>query len=340
MTKEEKNYLLSISLFGEQIKQSFAEALQLKLPTSYFSISEVVVCGMGGSQLPVDLIRSLFADRLTVSVTQIRGYDLPKFVSPKTLVVLLSYSGTTEEVLACAKLAKLKKAKIAAMASGGLLKTWSDKNQVPAYIFKPFHNPSGQPRLGTGYIFGGLLAILKNLKKFTLSQSEVRQMVKATATAFSGYSRGRWLDQLAVKLNNKIPVLIGAEHLSGNAHIMANQINESSKQLAIYFSIPELNHHLLEGLTYPKSNRRILHFLFIVSQSYSPAIIKRFKITEEILARQKFKFTHLSFNSARLTEAMELLVLGGLLSYRLALGNKVNPNQIPWVNLFKQRLKK
>ena len=155
---------------------------------------------------------------------------------------------------------------------------------------------------------------------------------------FSRYHQKAFVAQLAEKLTGKIPVIVCAEHLSGNAHILANQINESAKQIALYFFLPELNHHLLEGLTFPKANRRDLFFLFFNSDNYFSRNQRRLKLTEEVLAKQKIKYRHFELTGTRLEEAGQLLVLGSLLSYRLALVNGVEPAKIPWVNYFKRRL--
>ena len=54
---------------------------------------------MGGSAIGGDLVRGIFADRLSVPLEVVRGYDLPAWVGPHTLVVAVSYSGATEETI-------------------------------------------------------------------------------------------------------------------------------------------------------------------------------------------------------------------------------------------------
>ena len=48
MNKTEKNYLASIKLLGEQVKQSFTEASLVKLPRAYRTIDKIMAGGMGG----------------------------------------------------------------------------------------------------------------------------------------------------------------------------------------------------------------------------------------------------------------------------------------------------
>ena len=340
MTKEEQNYLKSIELLGEQIKQSYQEAVKMRLSKGYRQVDQAVTCGMGGSQLPVDFVKSLFAGDLKMPIEQVKDYSLPALVNNKTLVILLSYSGTTEEVLNCFKGARKKKAKILIITSGGQLAKLADKHNLPAYIFEPINNPSGQPRMGTGYLIGSLLAILKKIGKLDLTEAKVREFYQAAEKGFKDYSCQASLKTLAKQLKNKIPVVVTAEHLQGNAHIMANQIQESAKQTTLYFSLPELNHHLMEGLTYPASNQKNLFFLFFNSVSYHKRNQKRFRITEQVIAKQKIAFKHFELKGSMVEQSARLLALGSLLSFYLAGVNQVDPNQIAWVNFFKSEMKK
>ena len=180
MKKAEKNYLESIRLLGEQVKQSFKEAGQIKLPKTYRSINRIVTCGMGGSQLPVDLVSNLFGQEIKSSISQVRDYNLPKFVDSKTLVFLLSYSGSTEEVLSAGKQAKKLKCKVVVITSGGQLATMAKRNNWPLYKFDPINNPSGQPRMGTGYFIGSILAVLKKIGKIKISATQINQFRKST----------------------------------------------------------------------------------------------------------------------------------------------------------------
>jgi len=342
LAQAEQNYLKSIELLGEQIRQSYNEASKIKLPASYSQVNKIVTCGMGGSQLGVDLISNLFSQELKVPIIQVRDYQLPGFVDEQTLVLLLSYSGNTEEVVVISKEQTLRrgsgqevKSKIMAITVGGKLAEIAKKNHWPLYQFEPINNPSHQPRMGTGYTIGAVIAILEKLKLLRINKKQLGYMIKDKGLRIDNK---KLLKSLAKKLKNHIPVIVTAEHLNGNAHIMANQINESSKQRCYFFAIPELNHHLLEGLTYPKTGLKNLYFLLFSSKNYHQRNQKRFQITKEVLGKQKIKYQEIALAGSKITEALNILTLGSLLSYELAKLNKVDPNQIPWVNYFKQRL--
>jgi len=342
MKQEQTNYLKSIKLLPKQIEQSYLEANKIKFPQSYHQINKIVCCGMGGSQLGVDFIKHLFAGEIKVPIIQVRGYNLPRFVDDKTLVVLISYSGNTEEVLSI--ISKLKtrnskqiknpnfqnsKIKFVIITSGGRLAEMARQQNIPVYIFNPINNPSKQPRMGTGYIIGALLSILKRLNLSNIEDKQITTLFKQQTTNNK---------QQTTNLKNKIPIIVASEFLQGVAHITANQINESAKQLALYYFIPELNHHLLEGLTFPKENKKLLNFIFLFSKNYHPRNQKRYKITQEVLRKQKISYRQIEFKGDKVSQAMEMLMFGSYLSYELSRLNKANPNEIPWVDYFKKRL--
>lgn len=61
----------------------------------------VLVCGMGGSAIGGDLAAAALGDRLTRPLLTVRGYELPSWATPGWTVLCSSYSGDTEETLAC-----------------------------------------------------------------------------------------------------------------------------------------------------------------------------------------------------------------------------------------------
>src|SRR5260221_6427867 len=61
----------------------------------------VLVCGVGGSAIGGDLAAAALGDRLVQPLLTLRGYELPSWVTPKWTVLCSSYSGETEETLAC-----------------------------------------------------------------------------------------------------------------------------------------------------------------------------------------------------------------------------------------------
>src|SRR5918995_5596795 len=81
----------------------------------------LMICGMGGSAIGGDLAAAVLGDRLTRPLISIRGYELPSWTTPEWTVLCSSYSGNTEETLACFEAAEALGARRLVVSTGGQL---------------------------------------------------------------------------------------------------------------------------------------------------------------------------------------------------------------------------
>ncbi len=91
----------------------------------------LVVCGMGGSAIGGDLATAALGDRATRPITTVRGYALESWTGPDSLVLCASYSGDTEETLACFEAAGVAGAGRVALTTGGKLAEAARAEGVP-----------------------------------------------------------------------------------------------------------------------------------------------------------------------------------------------------------------
>lgn len=316
----------------EQILKDYFNGNFFQLDPS--TIHNVVICGMGGSAYGGHVALSLFSDTLSVPVVVNSDYHLPGFVNERSLVLLTSYSGSTEEVLSCGQEAEKRGAKIAGFSSGGKLGDFL-KEKYPGFTFEPKFNPSGQPRLGTGYMIMSTIAMLKAAKIIAPSDEEVKEAIAELRSAQNDIQHQA--QDIAQKLVNFLPVIMSAEFLNGNAHILRNQFNETSKVFAAYAAIPELNHHLLEGLKNPEGHK--LTTLLIDSDLYSEKIIKRMRLTEDVIKQNNVpSVTYKAKGSSKISQMLNVLSLGGYITVYLAFLYGLDPSLIPWVDYFKEKL--
>ena len=336
----------TISYLPEQIKESWDETNKIKFPKNYEKFQNIIVCGMGGSNLATELVRSVYSEDLKIPLILVRNYHLPKFVNNKSLVIVSSYSGNTEEVLNCFKEAKAVKAKMFCMAGGGKLLSLAKKNELPYYEINKKYNPGNQPRYGVGSQFGATLSVLDKLGLIKVKKQELQQSIEYLAVLDRAFNvdidSGRNLAKnLAMEFKGHLPILVAADFLFANTHILNNQINESAKNLCQYYPIPELNHHLMEGLKLPTAVTSKIKFLFFNSNMYSERIAKRFEITEKVLKKQGIKFIdYYITGKSELLASLEILLLGSWVSYYLTILNEQNPTAIPYVDYFKKELDK
>lgn len=343
---DESNALGSIEMLGDQAQHIWEYAQQLTIDPSYRDVTNVVVAGMGGSALGTHVIQTVYKEELHVPVIIAPDYTVPNFVNEHTLVIASSYSGTTEETLAAIEDARQKGAKLCAITSGGTLAEYAKKHNIPALVFEPKYNPCQQPRMALGYSVFGQIALLSRTGIISLESDTYTKVLNAIAQAQLKYSVAVPQTQnpaklLAFELHDRIPVITVCEHLEGVAHVFANQLNENSKNYSEYRTIPELNHHLMEGLQFPPQNDENLYFFFVDSELYNQRNRKRIELTAEVLEKHHINHQSILLESdGKLEQAFEMMVFGSYTNFYLAMLNNINPSPIPWVDWFKSNLKK
>ncbi len=330
-----KDVFGSTGYLADQLTQIHDLIENIQFDSSLSQVKNVVISGMGGSAYGGQVAQYLLKQDLKVPLMVNNDYTLPAFVNQETLVILTSYSGSTEETLASMMEAQSKGAKIIGLTSGGKLAEKLKSTNSQVVEFDPKFNPSGQPRLGTGYIVLGTIEILRKLNLISLTSDQIIQSIdnlKKISSSVQDQAKN-----LVQQIYGSIPVIFAADFLVGNAHIIRNQFNETSKSFSAYSPLPELNHHLMEGLKNPPDKR--LTVIFLESELYPQVIKKRLNLTKDVVEKNTIK--HISFKLTgldKLSQSFECLLFGSYLTFYLAILYEQDPSIIPWVDYFKQQL--
>ncbi len=331
-----KDVLGSTRMLPDQFQQIWELSKQFTFPDEYKKCQDIIVCGMGGSAYGGYIVATLFKEELKIPLYSNNDYHLPGFANSNSLVLLSSYSGTTEEVLSCLQEAQANNFKISGITSGGELVSLFKENGS-GLVFDPKFNPSGQPRLGTGYMVLGTIALLTRMGYLSVIDEEVAEAI--TEVKGASESIKKRAEELAQKIQGYIPVYFAAEFLNGNIHILRNQTNETAKSFAAFSELSELNHHLMEGLKNPADKK--LFILFINSDLYSDKLKKRVELTKDVVGKNKVLFDEYKpTGSSKLAQVLNVLSFGGYLTYYLAMLYGQDPSLIPWVDYFKEQLGK
>lgn len=340
------NVLGSIEMQASQIQQIWEQVQKIEVGPHFKEIQNVVVAGMGGSILGTHVIQSVFKEELHVPVIIAPDYTVPHFVNENSLVIASSYSGTTEETLSAVRDAEAKGAKIAGITSGGPLAEYLQEKGFPALVFDPIYNPSKQPRMALGYSIFGQMALFARAGVIKMTDEEYQSALDIIAQVHLECGANVPQDRnpaklLAFEMKELLPVIVAAEHLEGNAHVFANQLNENSKTYSEYRVIPEMNHHLMEGLKYPDSNEHNLFFYMVESDLYNKSNERRFELTQEVLEKHSIRVqTHKLTGKTKFEQSFEMMMQGAYANFYLAMLNNVDPSPIPTVDWFKSQLKK
>jgi glucose/mannose-6-phosphate isomerase len=175
----------------------------------------VVFCGMGGSGVGGDVVRSVFGDRLGVPVVVVRGGQLPAFCGPETLVVASSYSGGTAETLEAFDAAFARGCSLAVVTSDGpLLERASQAEAAVARV------PGGlMPRAAFGFLVLAAVGLLERAALLPPVEDEVRAATEELDTVLATLgpsvpSAVNEAKRVAAQIGARVPVVWGEEGLA------------------------------------------------------------------------------------------------------------------------------
>lgn len=341
---DRENVLGSVEELSKQCEDAWTQASKIEVPESYLDVQNIVMTGMGGSGLGARVIQSVYADEITVPLIRLHDYDLPSWTNERTLVICSSYSGTTEEIVNTARQAIDKRAKWMAIGTGNTLIDQAKEHDVPHYTIDPRHNPSNQPRMAIGYSVVGQLVLASKAGLFGLEHRDIENIVTTMKNVVENNTVEIPLEnnpakKLAKLLYKKNVFYVSARHLVGAMHTVSNQLNENAKVFSADYVIPELNHHLMEGLKHPETNPDNLFIVFAKSDLYPDRIKQRFDVTHDVVEKNKIQNYIINLASElKLTQAFELMQFGGYVNLYLSILYGQNPAPIPWVDYFKNKL--
>jgi len=334
----------SIISTGQQFESAWHDSQFVNLNFEPEKIKNIVFAGMGGSNLPAHIVLSLSPLLLKIPFEIISNYRLPQYTTKDTLVILASYSGNTEEILSCAQDASKRQSKVVTITTGGKLRDLAVSEHWPLILLDEKLNRSHVPRYGIGLMLGAVMGLTIRLNQEAFRFVDSKEIVRTIERTLDLFKKDRPANDNAAKefaLKNKgmSLMIFSANHLSGVGKVSTNFINETSKTFSAYFPLPELNHHLLEGLTFPLSLKDHTRFVLLNSSLYPEIIQKRFQITKDALIKQHYQLTVIKPESTDITaQVFESLVFLMMISYYLSIVNKQDPGTNPWVDFFKKQL--
>ncbi len=342
---DKSNLILSVEALGDQIQDAWEATKSLVFPSDYANVKNVVVSGMGGSNLGSLVIKRLFKDELTLPIEIYPHYHLPGYVNSDTLVLLSSYSGTTEETLAAAEQAKTSGAKIAVITGGGELAEMAKANSWPMYLIDAKFNPSKQPRMAIGYAVFGQLSMFAKMGLINISESQVLELadnLRQLAINLGPEKEHNPAKLLAFSAFDKHTIFVAAEHLIGAAHVINNQFNENAKTLTSEWHLPEFNHHYMEALSFPKLAKDTTIFFLFNSPLYHERVQKRVLLTKELIESKGYEVQLIQATApSKLEQVFEIIQLGEFVAaYLPVLYGIADPGPVPNVDWFKAQMAK
>ena len=235
--------------------------------------NNIVIGGLGGSGIGGRIARLYFWNEMPIPVEVYSDYNLPAYANTKSLVILCSYSGNTEETLTMYKDAQSRGCDIICMAAGGELLSLAQTNHLPYYTIAEGY----QPRMTLGFALGNLIMILGEVagKDMTSAITEVKNMFDNPVQAIKCAKEMHALFQPTIA--NKF-VVVTDKNYEAVAIRFCQQIQENAKGEGFISVLPEANHNMIESY-YEKHDT---NFIFLNSKENS-RVAARFDFLKKVL---------------------------------------------------------
>lgn len=298
----------------------------------------VVVCGMGGSAVGGDILADYAVSSAKIPMVVVRGVELPLWAGKKSLMVMVSYSGNTWEVLDLYHSAKERDCKMAAVTSGGKLAELCQDDQVPVVKV-----PSGlQPRAALGYLMGaeavvlgaaGMSKIKKDLAVAQLAMADLRENLSPGVPTDVNMAK-----KTALKINGKVPVIYAPRNLRTVAYRWQTQINENSKMMAFSGEFPEMNHNQIVGWTEGQVSKDLLP-VFLKPATSKGNMGEKIDVAMQLIREAKVQPLAVELSGRTSIEsALMGIMLGDFVSYYLAMLKGVDPTPVASIEELKRRM--
>jgi glucose/mannose-6-phosphate isomerase len=295
-----------------------------------------VVAGVGGSGVGGRLALGAIGERLRRPMVVAQGYRLPAWVGEEVLVLVSSYSGDTEEALACYDDARRRGARRVVATTGGGLAARARADRVPVVPL-----PGGfQPRAAVGYA----TVVALEVAALCGVAPSLRGEVEAAATLVERLAR-EWgpaspedsaAKALARRLHATIPVIVGAELTAAVAYRWKSQFNENAKLPAFASELPEADHNEICG--WEAAGGRLAAVLLCDPGLHERTRV-RMELTARLIADAGAQVETIDAEGSTSVERMfALILLGDLVSLYSAVLRGVDPVEIAAIERLKSEL--
>jgi glucose/mannose-6-phosphate isomerase len=284
---------------------------------------------MGGSAIGGDLAAAALGSRLGNQMTVVRDYALPLWTPTDRVVLCSSYSGETEETLACYEAADALGASRIVATTGGSLAETARRDGVPVIGL-----PAGlAPRAAVGYMFTVAAEVASLCGSDTIrmeidSSAPHLEEIRDELTARAG--------EIAAELDGAIPAIYGSGLTAPVAYRWKCQLNENAKMPAAFHVLPELDHNEIVG--WERAEGRMAALL-LEDRDQHPRLRQRFELTASLIEPHASRAIRIETEGDSRTERLLWAVmLGDLVSLHLAARRGVDPSSTDAIERLKDEL--
>jgi len=304
---------------------------------SHDEIANVLVLGTGAAGWVGDLLNAVAGPFMPVPLVVHKGFEPPSFVDASTLVVAISASGDSPEVVASATTCVEAGAKLFAVTSGGQLGAMADAAEAPT-VFLP-HAESATPvpsRARVGALAVPVLKAFDALGLFPGGRDWIAAAIDQLRARRDELAvEDNEAERLARSLAGTMPLVYGGGVLGGVAATRWKaQINQSAKSPAFVGELPDVVHGELAGWgQHGDITRQVLSLVLLRHDEEPPAVSEQFDQVEawsdEVMSSIH---TVRATGDGALAQLLDLAFFGDVVALELAARYGIDPGPTVVIN--------
>jgi glucose/mannose-6-phosphate isomerase len=278
----------------------------------------LLVCGVGGSAIGGDLAAAALGERLTRPLLTVRGYELPAWATSDWTVLCSSYSGETEETLACFAAAERLGARRVIASTGGQLVEAARAAGNPV-IGLPGLLPT--PRSAVAY----MTVCAAEVASSAGVAPRIGDEIKAAAALLEASREDlrHTAAEVVAELDGDVAVVHGAGLTAPVARRWKAQINENAERPAFFSELPEADHNEICGWG---GEQEPFAAIMLEDAGQHPRERRRFALTARAIEAAGATVVRIETVGETPTERLLWAVtLGDLVSLELAAAAGVDP---------------
>lgn len=293
------------------------------------SLEQVLVCGMGGSGISGEILKALYPE---CHIIPNKAYSIPGYINNRSLAIVISHSGNTEETLNNYTQLRRQNARIVTISSNGkLMQKKSDlKIRVPGGL---------PPRGALGYLFTPLPGVLYT---YNLIQTDPERTLLNCASFLTQQRKKieARAKTISAKIVNHLPLIYAnSDVFLPVAKRWQCQLNENAKMLAHINVFPEMNHNEIVGLGRPRQLNKKIVVVFLNDPSAHKQNRARVAIVKKIISDMFSDVIDVQAQgNSRLKRMFWTIWLGDFVSYYCAVRSNVDPLSVARIDHLKRKL--
>lgn len=329
---DSENHLQSLQDFPDQIFAAWSQFQRFVVPTSFLTAQNVVIMGLDTGLVAAEIAAILAQKSSRLPITICSGDDLPAWVNAKTIVIALSYTGSTGQIVLGAKKAISLGAKLVGVSTDGEIGAMCRKVKAPFFEI----TYGAKERSALPYLLMPIVGLLDRLDLITVAPGEIQtihsnlvalgQKLSPLNPAIDNNAK-----YLAERLQGRLPFIMASKQLEPVARRWKNSLHQSAQMLSMFDTFPEITENSIVGLSNYTDLSEALIFIGLRSHTDNEYTSLQQNVFQD-LAKHRWGFTYEEIvaqpQSSLLGDILTLILWGDYVSYYCAMIRNLDPNSI------------